>query len=216
MPTTTLRLTIAERRQFAAEARRRGISLSKYLREAGRREAARIDWKTFFQQLPEVKLPPGALGPRRPRSYHRDRVRGSRPPAQAPPTGPPFAVRGNVPDHLARAAQVITAYASRADARRRFTGDPLRIVSRRPSRHGERTRFYRLRAERWEPGALHHAEYAQVIARAPFQNEPAMAPTPINRQPVHRTHGEINISRFSHGWMLLKMVWFGFRKLKWV
>lgn len=31
-----------------------------------------------------------------------------------------------------------------------------------------------------------------------------------------RTYGETNISRFSHGWMLLKMVWFGLRKLKWV
>jgi hypothetical protein len=26
-----------------------------------------------------------------------------------------------------------------------------------------------------------------------------------------RTYGETNISRFSHGWMLLKMVWFGLR-----
>jgi ubiquinone/menaquinone biosynthesis C-methylase UbiE len=31
-----------------------------------------------------------------------------------------------------------------------------------------------------------------------------------------RIYGETNISRFSHGWMLLKMVWFGLRKLKWV
>jgi hypothetical protein len=31
-----------------------------------------------------------------------------------------------------------------------------------------------------------------------------------------RTYGETNISRFAHGWMLLKMVWFGLRKLKWV
>jgi len=31
-----------------------------------------------------------------------------------------------------------------------------------------------------------------------------------------RTYGETNISRFSHGWMLLKMVWFGLRKLRWV
>jgi len=31
-----------------------------------------------------------------------------------------------------------------------------------------------------------------------------------------RTYGETNISRFSHGWMLLKMVWFGLWKLKWV
>jgi SAM-dependent methyltransferase len=31
-----------------------------------------------------------------------------------------------------------------------------------------------------------------------------------------RTYGETNISRFSHGWILLEMVWFGLRKLKWV
>ena len=31
-----------------------------------------------------------------------------------------------------------------------------------------------------------------------------------------RTYGETNISRFAHGWMLLKMVWFGLWKLKWV
>jgi hypothetical protein len=60
MPTTTLRLTAAERRQFLAEARRRGISLSEYLREAGRREAIRADWKSFFQQMPSVTLPPGS------------------------------------------------------------------------------------------------------------------------------------------------------------
>lgn len=29
-----------------------------------------------------------------------------------------------------------------------------------------------------------------------------------------RTYGETNISRFRHGWLLLKMTWFGFRKLK--
>lgn len=31
-----------------------------------------------------------------------------------------------------------------------------------------------------------------------------------------RTYGETNISRFSHGKMLLKMVWFGLKNLKWV
>lgn len=31
-----------------------------------------------------------------------------------------------------------------------------------------------------------------------------------------RTYGQTNISRFAHGWMLLKMVWFGLWKLKWV
>lgn len=30
-----------------------------------------------------------------------------------------------------------------------------------------------------------------------------------------RTYGETNISRFRHGWVLLKMTWFGLRKLKW-
>jgi hypothetical protein len=60
MPTTTLRLTAAERRQFQAEARRRGISLSEYLREAGRREAVRTDWRSFFQQVPPVDLPAGS------------------------------------------------------------------------------------------------------------------------------------------------------------
>lgn len=30
-----------------------------------------------------------------------------------------------------------------------------------------------------------------------------------------RTYGETQISRFSHGWLLLKMTWLGFRKFKW-
>jgi 2-polyprenyl-3-methyl-5-hydroxy-6-metoxy-1,4-benzoquinol methylase len=30
-----------------------------------------------------------------------------------------------------------------------------------------------------------------------------------------RTYGETNISRFAHGWLLLKMTWFGLRRLKW-
>ncbi|MBN1492150.1 MAG: glycosyltransferase [Phycisphaerae bacterium] len=30
-----------------------------------------------------------------------------------------------------------------------------------------------------------------------------------------RTYGETNISRFRHGWLLLKMTWFAARKLKW-
>ena len=29
-----------------------------------------------------------------------------------------------------------------------------------------------------------------------------------------RTYGETQISRFRHGWLLLKMVWFAYRKLK--
>lgn len=30
-----------------------------------------------------------------------------------------------------------------------------------------------------------------------------------------RTYGETNISRFRHGWLLLRMTWFGMRKLRW-
>ena len=30
-----------------------------------------------------------------------------------------------------------------------------------------------------------------------------------------RTYGETQISRFSHGWLLLRMAWIGFRKFKW-
>ena len=29
-----------------------------------------------------------------------------------------------------------------------------------------------------------------------------------------RSYGDTNISRFSHGWILLKMTWFGLRKIK--
>ena len=29
-----------------------------------------------------------------------------------------------------------------------------------------------------------------------------------------RTYGETNISRWKHGWLLLRMVWFAYRKLK--
>ena len=31
-----------------------------------------------------------------------------------------------------------------------------------------------------------------------------------------RTYGETNISRFSHGWLLLKMSWVAFKKIKWL
>lgn len=48
MPVATLRLTAAEKRRFTAEARRRGLTLSEYLRRAGQAEASRVDWKTFF------------------------------------------------------------------------------------------------------------------------------------------------------------------------
>jgi hypothetical protein len=30
-----------------------------------------------------------------------------------------------------------------------------------------------------------------------------------------RTYGSTNISRFRHGWMLLKMTWWGLRHLRW-
>ena len=58
MPVATLRLTTAEKRRFNAEARRRGLSLSEYLRRAGHAEASRVDWKTFFAATPPVALPP--------------------------------------------------------------------------------------------------------------------------------------------------------------
>jgi hypothetical protein len=60
MPVTTLRLTAAEKRRFIAEARRRGLSLSEYLRRAGHAEARRVDWKTFFVATSPVALPPEA------------------------------------------------------------------------------------------------------------------------------------------------------------
>ena len=31
-----------------------------------------------------------------------------------------------------------------------------------------------------------------------------------------RTYGQTNISRFSHGWLLLKMSWIAFKKIKWL
>lgn len=60
MPVATLRLTTAEKRRFTAEARRRGLTLSEYLRQAGHAEATRIDWKTFFFAAPPAALPPHA------------------------------------------------------------------------------------------------------------------------------------------------------------
>lgn len=60
MPVATLRLTAAEKRRFSAEARRRGLSLSEYLRQAGHAEANRVDWKTFLAETPAVPPPPGA------------------------------------------------------------------------------------------------------------------------------------------------------------
>ena len=60
MPIATLRLTAAEKRQFTAEARRRGLTLSEYLRRAGQSEANRGDWKRFLADLQPVTLPPHA------------------------------------------------------------------------------------------------------------------------------------------------------------
>jgi len=60
MPIATLRLTTAEKRRFTAEARRRGLTLSEYLRQAGQTEANRVDWKTFFAAMPATPLPPHA------------------------------------------------------------------------------------------------------------------------------------------------------------
>jgi hypothetical protein len=60
MPIATLRLTAAEKRAFTAEARRRGLTLSEYLRQAGKSEAKRADWKSFFASFPATTLPPAA------------------------------------------------------------------------------------------------------------------------------------------------------------
>ncbi|MEY2879486.1 MAG: hypothetical protein RLZZ15_1866 [Verrucomicrobiota bacterium] len=55
MPHATVRLTVAEKRQFAAAARRNGQTLSDYLRTAARRDTGRVDWAGFFASLPPVK-----------------------------------------------------------------------------------------------------------------------------------------------------------------
>lgn len=60
MPVATLRLTATEKRRFAAEARRRGLTLSEYLRQAGHAEANRVDWKTFLAANPSAPLPSDA------------------------------------------------------------------------------------------------------------------------------------------------------------
>lgn len=73
------------------------------------------------------------------------------------------------------------------------------------------------------------ADYARLLRRiAPFGDfDPfgdfnllfgsALLGLRIRDIPVRyrdRTYGETNISRFSHGWLLLRMTWFAFRKLK--
>lgn len=60
MPVTTIRLSTAEKRRFTAEARRLGLSLSEYLRQAAQAKSSRPDWKTFFSETPPLVLPKGA------------------------------------------------------------------------------------------------------------------------------------------------------------
>ncbi|MFZ5497302.1 MAG: plasmid mobilization protein [Verrucomicrobiota bacterium] len=60
MPVTTIRLSVAEKRRFTAEARRLGLSLSEYLRQAAQARAKQTDWKTFFSGIPAVTLPEGS------------------------------------------------------------------------------------------------------------------------------------------------------------
>lgn len=60
MPVTTLRFSEAEKRRFTAEARRRGLSLSEYLRQAAQAKSRQIDWKLFFAEIPPVTLPAGS------------------------------------------------------------------------------------------------------------------------------------------------------------
>ncbi len=60
MAVTTLRLSEAEKRRFTAEARRRGLSLSEYLRQAAQAKSTHVDWKSFFAETPPVTLPPGS------------------------------------------------------------------------------------------------------------------------------------------------------------
>lgn len=52
MPVTTIRLSVPEKRRFTAEARRRGLSLSEYLRQSAHAGSRRTDWKTFFAETP--------------------------------------------------------------------------------------------------------------------------------------------------------------------
>lgn len=60
MPVTTLRLSFSEKRRFTAEARRRGLSLSEFLRQSAHASGRWVDWKTFFAAIPAVTLPRGA------------------------------------------------------------------------------------------------------------------------------------------------------------
>lgn len=60
MPVTTIRLSALEKKRFSLEARRRGLSLSEYLREAAQARSNRTDWKTFFADTPAAVLPKDA------------------------------------------------------------------------------------------------------------------------------------------------------------
>jgi len=57
MPVTTIRLSDAEKRRFTAEARRRGLSLSAYLRQAAEIKSTQVNWASFFAEAPLVTLP---------------------------------------------------------------------------------------------------------------------------------------------------------------
>jgi len=56
MATITLHLSLEEKRRFAAEARRRGLTLSAFLREAVLKEtlARNNPWKEFFTHFSPV------------------------------------------------------------------------------------------------------------------------------------------------------------------
>ena len=58
MSTATIRLSEAEKRMFAAAAKRRGISLSEFLREAAHREVRGNEnpWRKFFAEHPAVAM----------------------------------------------------------------------------------------------------------------------------------------------------------------
>lgn len=60
MPVTSIRLSPLEKRRFTAEARRLGLSLSEYLRQAAQSRSTRTDWRKFFAETPPVNLPDGA------------------------------------------------------------------------------------------------------------------------------------------------------------
>ncbi|MGA3007404.1 MAG: ribbon-helix-helix protein, CopG family [Opitutaceae bacterium] len=58
MASTTLRLSPQEKRRFTVEARRRGQTLSRFLREAAHKEVRlqKNPWRTFFAENPPVKM----------------------------------------------------------------------------------------------------------------------------------------------------------------